>query len=119
MKNGLPKISNLDCLLWALQKSNTTKELSGGLGLPTLLDSVEKFEGSVHILTGNTYYTKTGIKDINYKEIDYFFPGTAIMFSFKLFNNKIYDFDSQEKVIKKISLSDLLKERSLVYDSKN
>ena len=89
---------------------NTTREGSGGYGLPTLLDYIKKVEGDLTILSGDEIFSlKKGNKDFQEK-INSFFPGTAICFKIKLFDlDKLFEYDKKNKTIstRRISLNDI------------
>lgn len=98
------------CIDWAIGNGNTTREGSGGYGLPTLLDYIKKVEGDLTILSGDEIFSlKKGNKDFQEK-INSFFPGTAICFKIKLFDlDKLFEYDKKNKSIstRRISLNDI------------
>lgn len=104
------KISRDCCIEWAIGAGNTTREGSGGYGLPTLLDYVEKAEGDLIILSGNEIlHMKNGHKNFQNKLLG-FFPGTAVCFKIKLYdldNCFIYDEKNKTLFTRRISLNDI------------
>lgn len=104
------KIYQSSCIEWAIKAGNTTRDGSGGYGLPTLLDYVKKAEGDLIILSGNEIlYMKNGHENFQDKLLG-FFPGTAVCFKIKLYDlNNCFTYDEKNNTLftKRISLNDI------------
>lgn len=84
------ELSGTDCMNWAIQKGNTTREGSGGYGLSTLIEYIKAVKGSLYIFSGDSHFilnpnNKSFTGSIE-KEL---FCGTSVTFKVKLF-----DFDN-------------------------
>lgn len=98
------------CIDWAIKEGNTTREGSGGYGLPTLLDYVKKVEGDLTILSSNELFFLREGKYYSYCKADGKFPGTAICFKIKLYDlDKFLIFDRENNTLstRRISLNDI------------
>lgn len=92
-------LNDIGCILWSIKKGNTTKDLdkdSGGLGLDSVLDFVNKHNGNLSIISHNGQY--------NYKEnicnnSQIYFDGTIVYIDFDY--TMINDVDDLFKIIKK------------------
>ena len=104
------KISQDCCIEWDIEAGNTTREGSGGYGLPTLLDYVKKANGDLIILSGNEILRmKNGHNDFQNK-LSGFFPGTAVCFKIKLYDlDNCFTYNEKNRTLstRRISLSDI------------
>ena len=46
----------MNALKWAIQSGNTTKESSGGYGLPMLISYIKAVHGELSIFSGTEHY---------------------------------------------------------------
>lgn len=76
-------------ILWAVQDKNTTKDVTGGLGLAMLKEFTEHNNGKIQIVSYNGYYEfKKGNE--NTRQFDGEFPGTIINIQFRTNDNTQY-----------------------------
>ena len=89
-------------------KGNTTREGSGGYGLPTLIEYLQKVNGELCIFSGNAYYMlKSDGSQITDMSRGYL-SGTNVTFKIKLFNfDKMVFLDPTGESIEAISLDQL------------
>ncbi len=100
-------ISSTNCLEWAIKKGNTTRDGSGGYGLPTLIDYITRAKGELIILSGDTCYNLVNTQKHIEKSNGYF-CGTSAMFRIKLFEmDNIIWYDKSKDRLTNISLNDL------------
>lgn len=68
VRNKIEKISDIECIRWAIEKGNTTKDLTkdtGGLGLNSVLNFVDQHNGNLSIISycGQYSYKENIMKD--------------------------------------------------------
>lgn len=81
-------ISGDKCIDWAVQPQHTTRQGSGGHGLPMLIDYLIKTKGILYIFSGDAYYAVNKDGEKYCKSIpDGVFLGTSVAFKVKLNNN--------------------------------
>lgn len=73
-----------DCLEWAIAYGNTTRDCSGGYGLPTLIQYIQNVNGELCIFSGNTYYHLENRKTIIQETPNSCFYGTSVTFKIEL-----------------------------------
>ena len=97
----------MNALKWAIQSGNTTKESSGGYGLPMLISYIKAVHGELLIFSGAEHYNlKNEMETINGEEI--YFPGTSIIFKVKLFEmDNVIMYDQVQNKIESISLDNI------------
>ena len=87
--------NDIECIEWALQYSNSSKNEAGGLGLFLFLEFIKKIEGKVQIVSGKGFYEysyETKNKEKIVKEsLSYKIPGTVITFFLDLKKKIDYD----------------------------
>ena len=107
-KNVSKNMDSKEALNWAIQKGNTTRVGSGGYGLPTLIEYLQKVNGELCIFSGNAYYMlKSDGSQITDMSRGYL-SGTNVTFKIKLFNfDKMVFFDPTGESIEAISLDQL------------
>lgn len=100
-------LTEIECMKWAIKTGNTTRNGSGGYGLPTIIDYIENAEGLLYIASGGVYLEyQQGNTNIKYSLSE--FKGTNVTFQVKLFNtSKILAYDDTQKKIKSISLDSI------------
>lgn len=94
------EMGSSDCISWALGEGNTTRQGSGGYGLPTLIDYVTKIAGEMFIFTGDAVYILSKGKGQVCGSKGNFY-GTSITMRIPLFNTTtalMYD-EKQDKII--------------------
>lgn len=72
-----------DCIEWALQKSNSTKDTPGGIGLYTFREFVKANKGHIQIISGEGFYEEFYSEEkeefiINKKILPNKLPGTIV-----------------------------------------
>ena len=100
-------ISSEECIGWAIINGHTTRKGSGGYGLPTLINYIERAKGELIILSGEAYYRlKTQKAEID--QLKGFFAGTSVTFRIKLFETgNIIWYDKDKEKLISISLESL------------
>lgn len=85
----LPILTSCDALEWAFVEGNTTKQITGGLGLAILKQFVGMNEGKIQMISGdamleieNNNHTKTPLGK--------YFYGTIVTVEFNCDDNKKY-----------------------------
>lgn len=101
------QISSIDGFRWAITEGNTTRAGSGGYGLSTLIDYVKKANGSLHIFSGDAYYSyDNGKPKIGLSRGK--FAGTSVTFTAKLYDtSQVMTYDSSKKQLITISLDNI------------
>lgn len=79
-----PLKSGRDCIGWTIGSGNTTREGSGGYGLPTLIDYITAARGDLFILSGNAYFRLENGKTEIGENLDALFHGTSVIFKVPL-----------------------------------
>lgn len=98
----------IEALNWAIQKGNTTRTGSGGYGLPTLIEYLQKVNGELCIFSGNAYYMLKSDGSQKTELSHGHLSGTNVTFKIKLFNfSKIVFFDPTRETVEAISLDQL------------
>lgn len=96
-----------ECIEWAMKSGNTTREGSGGYGLPTLVDYIEKINGELLIFSGKSIYALKGMTDHILNSKGYFF-GTSISLKIALFDmSKVISYDKQSMRLISVGLDEL------------
>lgn len=85
-----------NCLQWALQQGNSTKDEPGGLGLSVLMDFLRINRGEFILLSGNESYCLRKKKE-KYQNLNMAFPGTIVTITINLSDESIYLLDSDKK----------------------
>lgn len=100
-------ITDIECMEWAIQLGNTTRNGSGGYGLPTIIDYIENVEGVLYIASGDVYLEyQNGNTNVKHSLAE--FKGTNVTFQVKLFNtSKILMYDDTQKKVASISLDSI------------
>ena len=100
-------LDHKECMKWAMQSGNTTREGSGGYGLPTLIDYVKQINGELLIFSSDCIYALKG----NAENILYskgMFSGTSFSMKIPLFDtSKIISYDEKKHEIISISLDEI------------
>lgn len=79
------KCDDIECLKWAIELGNTTRQGSGGYGLPTLISYIKSTKGTLFIISGRVNYVlDAGKEKVEYSDGVFF--GTSITFKVKLYN---------------------------------
>lgn len=101
------KITDIECMEWAIQNGNTTRSGSGGYGLPTIIDYIQNAEGILYIASDDVYLEyQAGNINIKYSLSE--FKGTNVAFQVKLFNtSKVLTYDDVQKRVASISLDSI------------
>lgn len=80
------RLTSKQAIEWAIQRGNTTKKTTGGLGLSEIQKAIEVNCGQLYIVSGNAIlYIKNNKKE--YKMLDSFFDGVIVNMIFKTENN--------------------------------
>lgn len=74
---------------WAVQDKNTTKDITGGLGLAMLKEFTEYNKGKIQIVSTDGYYQFSNGEEI-ISSFDGAFPGTIVNIQFKTNDNSSY-----------------------------
>jgi len=85
---------------WAVEKGNTTKSETGGLGLGLLLEFLSLNKGRMQIVSDEGYWEYDGEgngKNIYDKSLNSKFPGTIINIEFNLDDTNSYSLISEKK----------------------
>lgn len=99
--------SGIDCVKWAIQNGNTTREGSGGYGLPSLINYIEEVNGELFIFSGDTYYKLSNQKG-EIENAKGFFDGTTVTMKVKLFEiNNAIKYDDEKQKFCSVSLDDI------------
>lgn len=86
-------LTSQQAIEWAIQEGNTTKSVTGGLGLSLIREFIEANQGELYIISGNAIlYVKDGRKE--YKILKNFFDGVIVNMVFKTDDNKKYGLKS-------------------------
>lgn len=106
-KNGIGNMDSADCLKWAMEKGNTTREKSGGFGLPTLVDYMKKVDGELTIISDDAYYVlNNGQEQISI--LEYSFQGTSVLLKIPILDtSKMIQYDKEKEEIISINLGKL------------
>lgn len=106
-RNKLGLLNGRECLEWAIRSGNTTREGSGGYGLPTLISYIKNICGELYIFSGNASYRL--INNDEYVCIsEGLFLGTSITFKVKLFNTDCaIKYDESKEELVSISLDSI------------
>ena len=101
LRNNISQIlSPYDSIDWAVQKGNTTKIETGGLGLGLLLEFLDLNKGRMQILSGKGFWEYDGearAKNEEEKTIKSEFPGSIINIEFNLDDTNSYSLTSEKK----------------------
>ena len=93
-----------ECIRWAMGEGNTTRQGSGGYGLPTLKEYVSNINGELLIFSGNAIYALKGTKETILDAKGDFY-GTSISMKIPLFNtSRALMYDEIEKKIISIEM---------------
>lgn len=97
------ELESCQCIDWAMQTGNTTKDgnTPGGLGLGLIFDFININEGKFQVLSSNGYWElKEG--EIKKTDINFSFSGTIANLEFMLNDGKIYSFLDENIDLNKI-----------------
>lgn len=101
------EMESSECINWALGEGNTTRQGSGGYGLPTLIDYVTKISGEMFIFTGDSVYILSKGRGRVCGSKGNFY-GTSITMRIPLFNtSKALMYDEKNDKIISINLDQL------------
>lgn len=84
-------LSPSECINWAMQLGNTTKEgdIPGGLGLGLIFEFINMNKGKIQIVSSNGYWElREGI--VTKEDLSFSFSGTIANIEFDLSENKMY-----------------------------
>ena len=92
---------------WAMEFGHTTREGSGGYGLPMMRKYIKIMNGMMEIISGDVHYTLTqGREKTEYQEG--YWPGTNVIFRIKLLDtDHIIRFEHSGEDVHSISLMDI------------
>lgn len=80
------RLTSKQAIEWAIQRGNTTKKTTGGLGLSEIQKAIEINCGQLYIVSGNAIlYIKNSKKE--YKMLENFFEGVIVNMIFKTESN--------------------------------
>lgn len=111
--------NDIDAIIWALKKTNTTRKSdeSGGLGLYLLRKYLYNIKGTGSVISGKSiiqlkegFYNEKNVNDMiidPHNKIEMrksFFPGTLITIRIPYVLNKRIDKDNTEKILQNFSL---------------
>jgi hypothetical protein len=88
-EKGKPTLTSCEALNWAFVEGNTTKEITGGLGLAILKQFVSMNEGSIQMISGNAMLEIEGDNHSN-TCLDKCFQGTIVTVKFNCDDSKTY-----------------------------
>ena len=93
-----------ECIKWAIQPGNTTRNGSGGYGLPTLISYVKTINGELSIFSGDCFYYLTNSKESIALSKGIFY-GTSVSMTIPLYDcSKIITYDSKTNTVNSIRL---------------
>lgn len=100
-------IDPIDSIDWAMKLGNTTRNGSGGYGLPMMRKYVKSMNGKLRIISGDvSYVLNQGRERIEKQEG--FWPGTNVIFRIKLLDtDHIIQYDHSANNVPNISLKDI------------
>lgn len=95
-KTGI--IQESECIEWALEESNSTKDIPGGIGLYTFREFIKSNRGHIQIISGKGFYEEFYSEQIqdfkkNKKKLSYKLPGTIVTLIINLNQNLILEED--------------------------
>ena len=97
LSKNLEQKTPCECILWATEEGNTTKDVPGGLGLYTIRDFIQQNDGGLQIISANAMFEyRDGCSTTT--ELENYFPGTIVNMKFNVDDNKIYYLTTEEKV---------------------
>lgn len=100
-------MKDTECLEWAIGEGNTTREGSGGYGLPTLISYIKDTDGDLYILSGFANYVLCSNLEI-IEDSAGVFNGTSITFKVKLYNTeRAIRYDKKKEKLVSISLDSI------------
>lgn len=100
-------LQSTECFNWAIKSGTTTRVGSGGYGLATLIEYIEKAKGELYIFSGDAYYSLKEQK-VEIKECKGNFYGTSVTFKVRLFeSSQFMMYDSSKHKIVTISLDSI------------
>lgn len=98
-------ISSKDSMEWALKSGNTTREGSGGYGLPELCSYVNAIEGELLIFSDSSFVQMKGTNPPKVMQSKGYFNGTSVSMKIPLFDTSRYvKADISSRTISSISL---------------
>ncbi len=101
------KYTSNECIEWAIQNGNTTRNGSGGYGLPTLINYIKAVKGELLIFSGDSIYALVENKE-DIMTAKGSFYGTNIFFKIPLFDTSTFvSFDEKTNTLISIDLDDL------------
>lgn len=105
----IKKMNDLDCIDWAIQKGNSTKNIiSSGLGLFDITSNLSGI-GMLQIVSNNAYWEQNIYNIVTRKVLHSTFPGTLINLTFYLDGNYLKEsYYSNNDTIKNINETELL-----------
>lgn len=85
----LPVLESCEALDWAFVEGNTTKQITGGLGLAILKQFIDMNDGQIQMVSGDAMLE---IEHNNHNEthLNKWFPGTIVTVEFNCDDNKTY-----------------------------
>ncbi len=96
-----------ECFEWAIKSGNTTREKSGGYGLPTLISYIENTNGDLFIFSGDSYY-RLEEKESKIELSNGFFHGTSVTFRVKLYDTAIaIKYDAKKENLVSVNLDSI------------
>ncbi|MCD8417978.1 hypothetical protein J2Q11_09920 [Tenacibaculum finnmarkense genomovar finnmarkense] len=106
VKNHLKdkQIKSCDCIQWAMEKGNTTKNgnIPGGLGLDIIFQFINLNKGRAQILSSDGYWELKSGKEPIKEILKYGFDGTIAILEFNLNDNNSYQLTSEEQQLNNI-----------------
>lgn len=88
-EKGLSVMSSCDALGWAFVEGNTTKQITGGLGLAILKQFIGMNEGKIQMISGDAMLEIEG-DDYTETPLEKWFQGTIVTVEFNCDDNKTY-----------------------------
>lgn len=94
---GMEQKTPCECILWAIEEGNTTKDVPGGLGLYVIKEFMHRNNGGLQIISANAMFEfREGYTHIT--ELDNYFPGTIVNMKFNVADPNIYYLGPEDKV---------------------
>lgn len=95
-KTGI--LQEAECIEWALEESNSTKDVPGGIGLYTFSEFIKSNRGQIQIISGRGFYEEFYLDEDekfikNKKKLSHKFPGTIVTLIINLDQNIILEED--------------------------
>lgn len=101
------ELGDKECMEWAMKSGNTTRTGSGGYGLPTLVDYINKINGRLLIFSGGSVYRSPGTTEHVF-ETEGYFIGTSVSMKIALFDtSKAISYDEKNNQLISIGLDQI------------